>query len=105
MPTKDKRRNQRFGLKLPLEVVRTGTQKLGKPGETTNLSSCGVLFTSNAKVEIGQPIEFLITLPTEAGGRSVRLRCVGKVVRLEESEADTGHAVAATMERFEFVRV
>lgn len=104
MPLKDQRKNQRFGLRLPFELIRTGSQPVGKTGETKNVSSSGVLFTADADVQIGQPIEFVITLPTGAAGSSVRLRCVGKVVRLEQQMHGADQSVAATMERFEFLR-
>lgn len=96
----DQRRNQRFDLRLPFELVRTGSQPVGRTGETLNLSSGGVLFTSDASIEVGQSIEFIITLPTK-----VRLRCIGKVVRTERSaDEEIEGNVAATVERFEFVR-
>jgi hypothetical protein len=96
----DQRRNQRYDLRLPFELVRTGSQQVTKTGETRNLSSSGVLFTSDVNVEVGQPIEFVITLPTK-----VRIRCIGKVVRREALTSDLVPAnVAATLERFEFVR-
>jgi hypothetical protein len=98
---KDQRKNQRFDLRLPLELVRTGAQSVDVAGETRNLSSSGVLFTADTEVQIGQPIEFLITLPTGASGQNVRLRCVGKVVRRDVSLESS---MAATVERFEFVR-
>ncbi len=97
----DQRRNQRFDLKLPVELIRSGAQTVGKTGETLNLSSGGVLFQADVPVEIGQPIEFVITLPTGNKGTAVRLRCIGKVVRTEIAESSS---VAATLERFEFVR-
>jgi hypothetical protein len=103
VPVKDQRKNQRFDLRLPFELVRTGAQPVGKTGETLNLSSGGVLFTADADVQIGQPIEFMITLPTGRTGAAVRLRCVGKVVRFEKEMAGSD-SVAATLERFEFVR-
>jgi hypothetical protein len=95
----EQRKNQRFDLKLPFEIIRTGTNtKL--VGETKNVSSSGVLFTSGTSVVIGEPIEYLITFPKASGSRSeVRLRCVGKVVR-EDAESK----FAATLERYEFVR-
>jgi hypothetical protein len=96
----EQRRNQRFDLKLPFEIIRTGTNTK-MVGETKNLSSSGVLFTSNASVEIGEPIEYFITFPKPAGSRAeVRLRCVGTVLR-EDPESK----FAATLERSEFVRV
>jgi len=65
------------------------------------MSSTGVLFKSEATVEVGQPIEYLITFPKAPGARMVvRLKCVGKIVRGGEREA----TFAATLERYEFVR-
>lgn len=69
-------------------------------GETKNVSSSGVLFTSETSVVVGDPIEYLITFPRPAGSKSeVRLRCVGKVLR-EDPELK----FAVTLERYEFVR-
>jgi hypothetical protein len=100
---KDQRKNQRFDLRLPFELVRSGSQTLKKSGQTKNVSSGGVLFTAEAEVAVGQPIEFMITLPTSGDGSAVRLRCVGKVVRMEK-DPSADPSVAATLERFEFVR-
>lgn len=95
----EQRKNQRFELKLPFEVVRSGA-KTRVSGETRNVSSCGVLFTADQPVQLGEPIEYVITFPKAAGSQAVvRLRCMGKVLR----EANTA-AYAATLERYEFVR-
>lgn len=105
MSLKDQRKNQRFELKLPVELVRSGSQPVGKSGETKNVSSSGVLFTADAEVQIGQPIEFMITLHTGESGNAVRVKCLGKVVRLDNVAAEQNpRSVAATLERFEFVR-
>jgi hypothetical protein len=65
-----------------------------------NLSSAGVLFTSESELPLGESIEYLITLPRTPGTRKdVRLRCVGKVLR-----EDARSAFAATLERYEFLR-
>lgn len=75
-------------------------------GRTKNMSSLGVLFVTNAQVGLGDPIEFLVTLPPQGESLiGVRLRCLGKVVRLVP-ETDNGHhlGVAATVERYEFQR-
>jgi hypothetical protein len=95
----EQRKNQRFTMKLPFEIIRTGANsKL--VGETKNVSSSGVLFAAETSVEIGEAIEYVITFPKPAGSRTeVRLRCVGKVLR-EEPELK----FAATLERYEFVR-
>lgn len=95
----EQRKNQRFELKLPFEIIRTGTNTK-MVGETKNVSSSGVLFTAETGVAVGEPIEYLITFPKPAGSRSeVRLRCVGTVLR-EDPESK----FAATLERYEFVR-
>lgn len=95
----EQRKNQRFDLRLPFELVRAGAHPKSL-GETRNVSSTGVLFKSEATVEVGQPIEYLITFPKSPGSRAeVRLKCVGKVLR-----GDQEAMFAATLERYEFVR-
>jgi hypothetical protein len=96
----EQRKAQRFELRLPLELIRKGSQALSEHGETKNLSSVGVLFAAEAPLRIGEAVEYLITLPgTPDRGAKVRLHCLGKVVRFS---SETG--VAATLERYEFVR-
>jgi hypothetical protein len=64
-----------------------------------------VLFTSPTNFEVGDLVEYLITLRgTESGGVVVRLRCMGKVLRLEAT-ADNGSRIAASLERYEFIRI
>jgi PilZ domain len=92
----EQRRSQRFDLRLPFELLRGPKAK----GETRNVSSSGVLFRSPKPMEIGAPVEYLITLPKAPGTRvDVRLRCVGTIVR-----GETHSTFAATLERYEFVR-
>jgi PilZ domain len=96
----EQRKAQRFDLRLPVELVRGGTRSLAETGETRNLSSVGVLFRSEARLRVGEPLEYLITLPTAAAeSDQVRIHCLGKVVRLPRKTE-----VAATLERYEFVR-
>jgi PilZ domain len=96
----EQRKARRFDLKLPFELIRSGSEPLSQHGETKNLSSAGVLFQSEADLHIGEPVEYLITLPTSPGeGERVRLHCIGKVVRFARKAE-----IAATLERYEFVR-
>jgi len=96
----EQRRSKRFELRLPVELTRAGSRRVSHRGETKNLSSGGVLFTSDSSLEIGQAIEYLISLPTGSEIGGVRLRCMGKVIRRD----DRDQATAATLERYEFVR-
>jgi hypothetical protein len=88
----EQRRTRRFKLHLPLAVTRTGA----------------VLFTAGRGPELGGPIEYIITLNAD-GPQVVNLRCIGKVVRAERldpgpAEPVSAYQVAATLERYEFVR-
>ncbi|HEU0121967.1 MAG TPA: PilZ domain-containing protein [Bryobacteraceae bacterium] len=106
----EQRKNQRFELKLPIELLRAGNDTVPQIGETRNLSSGGVLFTSNGKLQKGDPIEYLVTLPSAGDDAGLRLRCMGKVVRVDERETPEAgasrfpFAIAATLERHEFLR-
>ena len=97
----EQRKSRRFELKLPVELIRSGSRQMSHVGETRNVSSGGVLLNDPAEpMEIGQPIEYMISLPTGRSIGEVRLRCMGKVVRHDEEL----NAVAVTLERYEFVR-
>jgi hypothetical protein len=105
----EQRRTRRFKLQLPLAITRSGTDRVTVNGTTSNISSSGVLFTAEREPDLGGPIEYIITLNREAG-RLVNIRCVGKVVRAERvggglREDATAYQVAATLERYEFIRL
>lgn len=94
----EQRKNQRYDLRLPCEIQRAAKPTL--TGETRNMSSAGVLFTSPAPVSVGETIEYFVTFPKPPGSSAeVRLRCVGKVLRAQERTS-----FAATLERYEFLR-
>ena len=103
----EQRRTRRFQLELPLAITRAGTERTVHPGMTKNISSTGVLFTAGAQPDLGGPIEYVITLNHE-GMQSVNLRCIGKVLRSERAlnggDSRRSFRIAATLERYEFVR-
>ena len=100
----EQRRTQRFDLHLPLRVMRTSAGRVCHAALTRNMSSSGVLFTSDAEVQIGGAIEYVVTFGS-ADGVEVDLRCVGKVLRLQKSAQKTaGYLVAATLDRYQFIR-
>jgi hypothetical protein len=104
----EQRRTMRFQLELPLSITRAGAESVAVAGFTKNISSTGVLFTSGASPDLGGPIEYVITLNHE-GPQPVNLRCIGKVVRAERmlfnGEERRPYQIAATLERYEFVRL
>ncbi|HXK05966.1 MAG TPA: PilZ domain-containing protein [Verrucomicrobiae bacterium] len=104
----EQRRTRRFKLQLPLAITRSGAERVALSGYTNNISSSGVLFTAEREPDVGGPIEYVITL-NQDGSQSVNLRCMGKVVRSDRigdlgGDARSTFQVAATLERYEFVR-
>src|ERR1035438_3994499 len=104
----EQRRTRRFKLHLPVAITRSGAERVAMSGQTTNISSTGVLFTAGRGPELGGPIEYIITLHAK-GPQVVNLRCIGKVLRSERLEHGpvedvSAYQVAATLERYEFVR-
>jgi hypothetical protein len=109
MPDQEQRSAKRFDLRLPFELLRSGTLPINHRTETRDLSSCGVKFSSESQLPIGDAIEYLITLPgNNRDGSAVRLRCLGTVVRMEPNQRRNNKErpfdIAATLERYEFVR-
>ena len=97
----EQRKSRRFELKLPFELLRSGSRRVvpSTETETKNVSSTGVLFRTDANLELGETVEYAITLPTGTDTVELRLRCMGKIVR-RGGDSDA----AATLERWEFVR-
>lgn len=101
---KEQRRSQRFRLALPVTLLRGSRGEVNKAGESRNLSSSGIYFVVGEAVELGSHLEFLVMLPDEISlSGSVKLLCKGKVTRVEQQE-ESLVGVAATIERYEFVR-
>lgn len=102
----EQRRTRRFKLQLPLSITRTGAERVTFTGLTKNISSSGVLFTTEREPDLGGPIEYIITLNHDTS-QSVTLRCIGKVLRTDRVGFDqerVNFQIAATLERYEFVR-
>ncbi len=100
----DKRKHPRFKLALPVEVKMGSEAQMAT--STSDVSAAGVCFTMAQECEVGSELEWELTLPSELSqGRPVRIRCVGKVVRVDRPQARGRIGVAATIERYEFLRV
>ena len=89
---------------LPMALVQGNHGGGQGAGETRNVSSTGVYFVVSDRVEPGSLLQFVITLPDEISMTGpVRLLCKGKVTRVEAHEGAL-LGVAATIERYEFLR-
>lgn len=94
----EQRAHQRYDLRMPFALV-TDDDSVTEVGETRNLSSRGVYFTSTKDLTVGSPLEYSITFPRVQGAKAdVRLRCLGVVVRRH------ARSFAASIDRYEFVR-
>lgn len=95
----DQRRNQRYDFRFPFELVGADA---GAPtfGETKNICSAGVLFSAPVSMSVGDPIHYVVTLPSPRESHAeVKLRCFGRVLRQEHQ------AYAASVEQYELERV
>jgi hypothetical protein len=101
----EQRRSRRYSLELPLAITRNGPERVTHSGITKNISSGGVLFTTDRELDLGGSIEYVITLGGPAA-RSVSLRCIGKILRYRKvfDRDRPRFDVAATLERYEFLR-
>ena len=103
----EQRKTKRFEMELPVEIIRTGSDQVSETGTTRNISSGGILFVGGRAIEIDSPVEYVITLTSSING-VVSLRCMGKVLRLEEFPSEESEApsivVAVSLERYEFQR-
>ena len=99
----ERRSARRFVMTLPLTVRSSGPEgAVERQGQTRDVSFRGLYFLVDAHFELGNEIEFVLTLPKEitmAG--DVHIRCYGQVVRVEPHNGRRG--VAARIERYEFL--
>jgi hypothetical protein len=98
----DRREAVRYGLKLPVDIVRVGSRPVSGIGETRNISRSGVLFTAETRLEIGESIQLHINLRGADHLPDIILNCWGTVVRSQVSFGS--RIIAATIMRYEFGR-
>jgi len=95
----EQRSHQRFPLQLEMEykLLSRGHPSRGGCGATVNISSGGVLFTTNEPVPSGSPIELTMSWPFLLEGTCpLKLVLRGRVVRCHLNE------VAMSFRRHEF---
>lgn len=99
----EKRSSRRFALQIPVSVSRNGNGNV-EAGEIRDVSARGVCFYLDGPIEQGSPIGFTLTLPPEITlTESIRVKCQGHVVRIEDGTDAGKMAVAAVIEEYEFL--
>jgi hypothetical protein len=83
-----------------VKFLNNGKRELA--GHTRDVSSRGVFIYLNTEITVGAPIEFVMTLPPEITlADPIRVRCVGKILRIDS--ATQGQGVAVTIEKYDFM--
>jgi|SRR5689334_15773797 PilZ domain len=97
-------RAPRYSIELPIQY-RTPDASAWHEGRTENISRSGMLIRTRELLPARTPIEMLIALPSEVGGRDVPVLCRGRVVRTESAHADGDRspAMAATIVAVRFI--
>jgi hypothetical protein len=99
----EKRATRRFALRLPVSVNYSGAGETFA-AQTRDVSARGICFYMDAPLTTGSEIEFTLTLPPEITlTESIRVRCRGKVVRVEPGMTDAKVPVAAVIDEYEFL--
>ena len=104
----DRRTSRRFDMRLPL-VIRypaAAEETSETAAETLDVSSRGLYFTADGGFAPGSAVEVFLTLPPEITlVGPVRVRCQGRVVRVESPQNPHRRVrVAAVIDHYEFVR-
>lgn len=99
----EQRTSRRFALKLPVSVRCDNGHIEEVSAETRDVSAQGVFFYTGSTVSEGTKVEFTLTLPPEITlTDSIRVRCRGRVVRINNEEPPRV-GVAAIIEQYDFV--
>ena len=98
------RTSRRFALKLPVSLRYDNGEVTEIPAETRDVSAQGVFFYTATPLAEGSTVEFTLTLPPEITlTDSIRVRCRGRVVRIDDDRTDARLGMAAIIEQYDFV--
>ncbi len=99
----EQRNTRRFALQLPLSVKYVEGSLREGAAQTRDVSARGVFFYMDSNVQVGSDLEFTLTLPSEITlTDSIRVRCKGKVVRVEDRGSER-IGVAAAIDQYDFI--
>lgn len=101
---REKRATRRFSLRLPVAVTYTDGTVHSENSQTRDVSARGICFYLDSAIKPGSEIEFTLTLPPEITlTESIRVRCKGKVVRIEPPAEGSKLGIAAVIDEYEFL--
>ncbi len=97
--TPDRRTNGRYPLReeASYREIQSKTPVAIGTGETLNMGSGGILFTTRERLPVGRTVEVAVNWPAMLGGTCpLKFVAVGRVVRSEDTQA------AVRIQRYEF---
>lgn len=101
-PQPEKRSTRRFAFDLPISVKFLDNNRRELAGHTRDVSSRGVFMYLDTEIVAGAVIEFVMILPPEITlSAPIRVRCIGRVLRVDRSAQEQG--VAVTIDTYDFV--
>jgi len=103
--TQDRRALRRFDMRLPAAIRIAGELPSEFLTETQNVSARGVFFYIDRPLADNSPIEVTLTFPPHITlTDALRVRFVGRVVRVEPPLPSARVGIAAVIEEYEFLR-
>jgi hypothetical protein len=101
-PQPEKRSTRRFSLELPITITYAGNSNAELSAQSRDVSSRGVFMYVNPEFAEGVTLEFIMTLPREITlAEPIRVRCTGRVLRIENNDHRQG--IAVSIENYDFV--
>jgi c-di-GMP-binding flagellar brake protein YcgR len=103
--TAERRKYRRYDLSIEVQVKPNKRAASAVRTVTRDISARGVYFDFPENMQPGSDLEFELNLPPElAAGKTVRIHCRGKIVRVETAASGGPMRVAASIESYEFLR-
>jgi c-di-GMP-binding flagellar brake protein YcgR len=104
----ERRTARRYDLTLPI-IIRVASERAmdSQEGKTRDISTRGLYFVVDQKLQAGSELDIMLTLPAEiTHGTEVFVRALGKVIRVEQrsENGDPRMGVAAVIEKYDIIR-
>jgi PilZ domain len=104
----ERRMARRYDLSLPVNVrIPINREPGSHSGQTRDISTRGVYFTTQKELSLGTEVDFTLTLPAEiTRGDEVFVRAHGRIVRTDRrhDEGVDTIGIAAVIERYDIIR-
>jgi len=99
----ERRAGQRFELHVPVSIKLAGSQH-DTCGFTQDLSARGAFLFTDFPLGVGETVELTLVMPSQITlGESMRVRCMGRVLRVVQPSVGTKLGVAVHFDGYEYL--